>query len=38
MEKLFGVEMATIAGVLSAILVLVIVCLGLFGLTPPGVF
>ena len=35
MEKLFGLEMATIAGVLSAILVLVIVSLALLALRQP---
>jgi putative ABC transport system permease protein len=35
MEKLFGVEMATIAGVLSALLVLVLLCLALLALRRP---
>ncbi len=38
MEKLFGLEMATIAGVLSAILVLVILSLGLMVLRRPVFF
>ncbi len=38
MEKLFGVEMATIAGVLSAILVVVIVCLGMLAWRRPVFF
>src|SRR5512135_2788526 len=35
MEKLFGLEMATIAGVLSAILLLVILCLALLAWRRP---
>ena len=38
MEKLFGLEMATIAGVLSAILVLVILCLALLAWRRPVFF
>jgi len=38
MEKLFGLEMATIAGVLSAVLVLVIICLALLAWRRPVFF